>query len=87
MTSKEQTIKRIENQKEKIKEHQKEYGRVGLFDKLELKYLESVLKDLEVLEILKTMMRQNEVTLTPKEIWNISNDEIEKLKEWFNNDK
>ena len=53
MTLKEQTIKRIEQQKEKIEEHKKEYGRVSLYDKLELKYLESVLKDLEVLEILK----------------------------------
>lgn len=53
MTLKEQTIKRIENQKEKIEEHKKEYGRVSLYDKLELKYLENVLKSLELLEALK----------------------------------
>ena len=53
MTLKEQTIKRIEQQKEKIEEHKKEYGRVSLYDKLELKYLESILKSLELLEALK----------------------------------
>ena len=56
MTLKEQTIKRIEQQKEKIEKHQKEYGRVSLYDKLELKYLENVLKSLELLEILKKIV-------------------------------
>lgn len=40
-------------------------------------------KSFEVLEILKTMIQQNDVALTPKENWNISNEDVEKLKEWL----
>ena len=86
MTLKEQTIKRIEQQKEKIEEHKKEYGRVGLFDKLELKYLESVLKDLEVLEIFR-----DKINIVLEEDYlscyggnSINEDEFEKIKEWLN---
>lgn len=93
MTLKEQTIKRIEQQKEKIEEHKKEYGRVSLYDKLELKYLESVLKDLEVLEILKTIIKKstqfNGIISIDNEINSVratsflTNKEYDKIKEWL----
>ena len=100
MTLKEQTIKRIAQQKEKIKEHKKEYGRVSLYDKLELKYLESVLKDLEVLEILKTILKKstqfngcisidNEINSVRATSF-LTKTEYEKIKEWLedgNNNK
>lgn len=92
MTIKEQTIKRIEAQKEKIEEHKKEYGRVGLFDKLELKYLESVLKDLEVLETLKSKIRiSNDLDVRmldyPLFLLPMTKEERDKIKEWLENDR
>ena len=97
MTLKEQTIKRIEAQKEKIEEHKKEYGRVSLFDKLELKYLESLLKDLEVLEILKTILKKstqfNGIISIDNEIDSVratsflTKTEYQKIKEWLDNER
>ena len=91
MTLKEQTIKRIEQQKEKIEEHKKEYGRVSLYDKLELKYLESVLKDLEVLEIFKskckcsgfTIDEHGRLTLIIRDL-DLFIIDFEKIKRWLN---
>lgn len=53
MTLKEQTIKRIEFQQEQNEKDQKIYGRTSLFDRLELQYLEGILKELELLEMLR----------------------------------
>ena len=53
MTLKEQTIKRIENQKEKMEADNQTFGRTSVFDRLELESFENVLKDLEILELLK----------------------------------
>ena len=86
MTLKEQTIKRIEQQKEKIEEHKKEYGRVSLYDKLE-----SVLKDLEVLEIFKskckcsgfTIDEHGRLTLIIRDL-DLFIIDFEKIKRWLN---
>ena len=53
MTNREKTIQRIQNQKEKNMEDKNQYGRISIFDRLELEYLEDIEKDLEVLDILK----------------------------------
>lgn len=96
MTSKEQTIKRIENQKEKMEEDNQTFGRTSVFDRLELKYLESVLKDLEVLEIIKKHTHSMEVTMPDNKIkilgWaipkgSLNGKEIKIIKEWMENDR
>lgn len=53
MTSKDKTIRKIEFLKAEMKEEQEQYGRNSLHTKLKLKYLEDVLKDLEILDMLR----------------------------------
>lgn len=53
MTTIEETKRYIEIHKEKNRKDEKETGRVCLLNRLQLEYYEKVLKDLEILEILK----------------------------------
>ena len=94
MTLKEQTTIRIENQKEKMEEDNQTFGRISVFDRLELKYLESLLKDLEVLELLKVIAKQSTV-MTTYDINGIkmiqgtccmTEQEYNKIKEWLENE-
>lgn len=96
MTLKEQTIKRIENQKEKMEKDNQTFGRTSVFDRLELEYLESVLKDLEVLEILKKntkLVDYGEREIFGGELYilqgfRITNrEDYQKIKEWIENDR
>ena len=90
MTLKEQTIKRIENQKEKNVEEQAEYGRVCVFSRLTLEYYENVLKDLEVLDILKSkaeIIGENDKVSLKINYINLFKDEFDKIKEWLENDR
>lgn len=90
MTLKEQTIKRIEFQQEHNEKDQKEYGRVSLFDKLELKYLESLLKDLEVLEIMRKNINiaNNGFTICGNyyDEKDFKKEDFRKIKEWLEDD-
>ena len=97
MTNKDKTIKRIEFQQEQNEKDQKEYGRVSLFNRLELEYLEGVLKDLEVLEILKRIVKivdysKQPATSLDDQLFILSGGEIKnvedynKIKEWLDNE-
>lgn len=92
MTLKEQTIKRIENQKEKMEEDNQTFGRTSVFDRLELEYYENVLKDLEVLELLKSKIGICEdVDIRsldfPLYFLPMTKEERDKIKEWLENDR
>ena len=97
MTNREKTIQRIQNQKEKNMKDKNQYGRISIFDRLELEYLEDIEKDLEVLEILKrivkivdcskypiTSLDNQLVILSGGEIKNV--EDYDKIKEWLNNE-
>jgi len=89
MTSKDQTIKRIEFQQEQNEKDQKAYGRTSLFDRLELQYLEGILKDLKVLEIfrdkLNIVLQENFLSCYGGDT--ITKEEYELLREWLENEK
>lgn len=92
MTLKEQTIKRIENQKEKMEEDNQTFGRTSVFDRLELEYLENLLKALEVLDILKKQFKNSEKYKlnTDEGIYDYIMPIIyieDEIKEWLENDK
>lgn len=90
MTNREKTIMKIENQKEKMEEDNQTFGRISVFDRLELEYLQNVLKDLEILELLKSKIGICEDI----DIRNLdfglyfhpmTKEERDKIKEWLEN--
>lgn len=91
MTNREKTIKRIENQKEKNMKDKNQYGRISIFDRLELEYLEDIEKDLEVLEILKKYINtiNNGFTLCGNyyDEKDFKKEDFRKIKEWLEDDK
>ena len=94
MTNKEQTIKRIEFQQEQNEKDQKTYGRTSLFDRLELQYLEGILKDLIVLEILRPHLINAGIgmfdNVVDNEIFHLkltlNGEEYNRIKEWLENE-
>lgn len=94
MTNKEQTIKRIEFQQEQNENHQKTYGRTSLFDRLELQYLEGILKDLIVLETLRPHLINAGIgkfdNVVDNDIFhlklNLSGKEYKQIEEWLKNE-
>ena len=98
MTLKEQTIKRIENQKEKMEADNQTFGRTSVFDRLELDYLENLLKALEVLEILKKHLFKGCYETDDGETYDMicllalttqmdEKQDYDKIKEWLENDR
>ena len=87
MTSKEKTLKRLEHQKRINAEEKLKYGRISFISKLETEYLKEVLKDLEVLEILKKTFKSNSIyMITLKhslESERINEEDYNKIKEWL----
>ena len=97
MTLKEQTIKRIENQKEKMEKDNQTFVRTSVFDRLELEYFENVLRDLEVLEILKKHLFKGCYETDDGETYDMicllalttqmdEKRDYDKIKEWLENE-
>lgn len=92
MTNREKTIMKIEIQKEKIEEDNQTFGRTSKLDKLELEYLENILKDLEILELLKSKIGiWGDVNIRmldfPLYFLPMTREERDRIKEWLENDK